>query len=49
MELSDTAVNIILGVVVVLLLVVNFFVRKRKMERRLGIDLSWVLPGGSET
>jgi len=33
MELSDTAVNIILGVVVVLLLVANFFVRKRKMEK----------------
>ena len=33
MELSETALNIILGAVVLLLLVANFFVRKRKMER----------------
>lgn len=33
MELSDTALNIILGAAVVLLLVVNFLVRKRKMEK----------------
>ena len=33
MELSNTALNIILGVVVMLLLVANFFVRKRKMEK----------------
>ena len=31
--MSDTAMNIILGAVVVLLLVANFFVRKRKMEK----------------
>ena len=32
MELNETALNIILGAAVLLLLVVNFFVKKRKME-----------------
>jgi len=32
MELSETTINILLGLAVVLMLAVNFFVKKRKME-----------------